>query len=239
MGGWARVGIIAAVGLASIACADSRTTSTTVAVDMPARPSAEQCDPEIRQAISTAVAVRATWNLPDVPATGAAAQTAADAPDSTWADYGVPLLPSERSSLADRRISPDPVGLLAAWVNTHSDSFGAIVDGSGGVVVNVDTSDERLLQTTRCFESGSLVGSVRYIRSALSTKELDALLAQVVRDRDLLLRDGITMTATWTDGATGTVVIGVAEVTPAIVAKVRARYGPFVRVQQSGSFSGD
>lgn len=92
------------------------------------------------------------------------------------------------------------------------------------------------LRTARCLEVGDAIGRVRYETASASTAELDALLARVVADLDLLRDAGVDPTTVWTDATNGTVVVGLTAPTPEAVAILTERYGSRIRVVEHGGF---
>lgn len=87
-----------------------------------------------------------------------------------------------------------------------------------------------------CLEVGDAIGRVRYETAGASTAELDALLARVVADLDLLRDAGVNTTTVWTDATNGTVVVGLLTPTPEAIAILTERYGPRIRVVEHGGF---
>lgn len=204
---------------------------------MPARPTAAECDALVRQEVALAVAVRAALGSP-IAATLAAARAAAMDPDADLVSYGIPLTQAEVGMLAAAGVATDPVTVMVDWTAEHPEVFSAPRLEGGVLIVSVRVPDQDVLAQTRCFEAGWLLDRVRYVTAPAATRaELDALLARVVADRNVLMREGIQFTTAWTDETTGVVVVGVKTLTPAIAARLIAKYGPFVKPIQHDGFT--
>lgn len=177
--------------------------------------------------------IRAGFGVEGVPATREAVAAAAGGERV----FGVPLTTAEIESLrAAGSTAPDPAALLAGLAYAHPDTFAGVRIDDGVTVVQVLRIDEMRLRTARCLEVGDAIGRVRYETAGVSTAELDALLARVVADMDLLRDIGVEPTTVWTDATNGTVVVGLAVPTPEAVTILTERYGPRIRVVEHGGF---
>lgn len=183
--------------------------------------------------IEAQVQVRAAFGVEGVPATKEAVAAAAGG-DRV---FGVPLTPAELKSLrASGSAEPEHAELLSGLAYAHPDTFAGVRIDNGVIVVQVRRIDVVRLRTARCLEVGDSIGRVRYETAGASTAELDALLARVVADLDLLRDVGVDPTTVWTDATNGTVVVGLLTPTPEAIAILTERYGSRIRVVEHGGF---
>ncbi len=202
-------------------------------IDPPERPDAAACEALLEGDVDTQVQVRAGFGVEGVPATEAAVAAAAGGDLA----FGVPLTLAEIERLrAAGSTEPDQAALLAGLAHAHRDTFAGVRIDNGTIAVQVLRFDVAQLMTARCLEVGDSIGRVRYETAGVSTAELDELLTRVVADMDLLRDAGVDPTTVWTDATNGTVVVGLAPMTPEAVALLTERYGYRIRVVEHGGF---
>lgn len=202
-------------------------------VEMPARPDARTCEELARADIEMAVRVRQSLGLEGVDATAGAAIAAADADIS----QGIPLLAAELDRIRAAGIQTvDSATLFAGLVGAHPGAFGDVWLDNGTILVSILREEPDLMALARCLERGAHLNRVRYVAASHTTADLDEVLRRIVADRDQLLDEGIEFTTAWTDPTTGTVVVGVRNVSQDIERTLMVRYGAMVRVIEHGGF---
>lgn len=206
-------------------------------ISVPPRPQDSVCEAIVRHEIAIAIAVRAQMGGV-IAATRDAAMSAADDEGADVTSYGIPLTAAELKALRAAGVPPDPQSVMTAWVAAHENVFGSPHLVGRALIVAVRNVDPTVLEQTRCFEVGHLRDEVTYESAPVMTRAaLDALLARVVSDREMLMREDIEFTTAWTDEVRGVVVIGVRNLSPAVASALVARYGPFVQPVEHEGFS--
>jgi hypothetical protein len=185
--------------------------------------------------VDAAKRVRADLHVEGIPSTDAAVQAAAADPGADVATLGIPLTSNELAALRSSGISMDRRSPIRYWVRVGEPSrFGGIwVDppGSSGQVVAILNSDPGALALARCLDDG--VG-VRYVAATQSVADELALVARIGADGTELRSSGIAIQGVGIGvrASVMVVIVGVTGVTDAIRAKLIARYGDSIVVEE-------
>jgi hypothetical protein len=226
--------IVALLSMAAGACAPARVDARPhgLAVPVPPRPGATECDAMIRADIDAAIRVRDLLGLGALPATRNAAAAAAADPAADLDQFAIPVTPRELARLdpAQRGFS-DPAPFLVL-TQARPDLFGTVWLDGGTVMVGVIRRDDDVLRRARCLERGQLANNVRYVTVGVTPAELDALADRIFGDRDALRREGIDVTVVGSSPHLELVEVGVRELTPEIRDRLVERYGTVVTVRE-------
>lgn len=210
---------------------DARPHGAPIAV--PSRPSQDLCDTWLRADIKLAVTIRAVMGVEGVDDTEAAAESAAGDPRADTLHYGIPLTQAELES-ANESIGPtDATVGLAGLVAARPETLNALWLDGDSLTVSVLQADQAVLERALCLERGPAAGKVQYVTAGIPAAELAALGDRIHAERDALKREGIEVTVVSSDPTTETVRVGVADASPAVVARLIDRYGTVVVVEET------
>lgn len=197
------------------------------------RPTAEVCRQRLTGDIRAATRIRAGLRIDGIPATDAAARTAAADPAADVATLGIPLTPPELAALRAGGVAIDSASRLVSWIHIgEPEQFGGIwIDPPGGnrYVVAVVGSDPSWLALARCLDQGV---DVHYVSAGRSLAAGQALQERISADTGSLQSSGIGIVSVAYSEKDEVVVIGVTGVTEAIRRGLTERYGDAIRVEE-------
>jgi hypothetical protein len=181
-----------------------------------------------------AARIRTELRVDGVSTDPIAVKAAAADPASNLTMLGIPLTAAEAQAVRDSHMETDPNTPLGFWVNAGApERFGGIwIDppGSNRYVVAIVGGDPDTLALTRCFEGPD----VRYVWATVSKRDGLAVADRIGADMGAWRARGVPVNTVSYDETKGLVVVGITDVTPALVQQFQAQYGPLVRLEVSG-----
>lgn len=201
------------------------------------RPTAVQCRQLLTADVDAAKRLRSELHVDGIPPTDVAVLAASVDPRADVSTIGIPLAPEELEALKASGIAIDRSTPLALRVQAAEPGrFGGIwIDppGSGRYVVAILDADPAALALARCLDTGL---DARYVAARWSVADDTALQARISVDFDELKASGIKIVSTGLSvrESVMVVIVGVTGLTDDIRARLVARYGDTIVVEEQG-----
>lgn len=201
------------------------------------RPNAVECRQALTADLGAAKRLRAELRIDGIPSTDVAVLAASVDPRSDVTTLGIPLAPDELVALQGSGTYVDRASPLTFWVQAAEPGrFGGIwIDppGSGRYVVGILDRDATALALARCLDAGL---DVRYVAAGSSVADDNALQARIGTDFDELRSSGIRIVSVGVGvrAAVMVVIVGVTGLTDDTRAKLVARYGDTIVIEEQG-----
>jgi hypothetical protein len=198
------------------------------------KPAPEACQQRLRSEQLAAARIRTELRVDGVSAEPVAVKAAAADPTSDLTMLGIPLTAAEMQAIRTSGTAMDPATPLAFWVNAGApERFGGIwIDppGSNRYVIAIVGGDPDSLALARCIEGPD----VRYVWATVSKLDGLAVADRIGADMGGWRARGVPVNSVSYDETKGMVVVGITDVTPALVQQFQAQYGPLVRLEVAG-----